>query len=74
MTELEKALAGEAFDRRDAEIRSFQAGVKDLCFEFNHTKPSDTRRTEIIKELVSGYNPYVFIEGGFGEIIKENIC
>lgn len=73
MTELEKALAGEAFDRRDAEIRTFQSNVKDLCFEFNHTKPSDPRRTEIIKELVSGYNPYVFIEGGFECVFGKNI-
>lgn len=35
MTELEKALSGEAFDRRDPEIRQFQSNVKDLCFEFN---------------------------------------
>ena len=35
MTELEKALSGEAFDRRDPEIRQLQSNVKDLCFEFN---------------------------------------
>ena len=33
MTELEKALTGEAFDRRDPEIREFQSNVKDLCFD-----------------------------------------
>lgn len=73
MTELEKALSGEAFDRRNPEIREFQSNVKDLCFEFNHTKPSDPRRSEIIKELVSGYNPYVFIEGGFECVFGKNI-
>ena len=73
MTELEKALAGEAFDRRNAEVRAFQSGVKDLCFEFNHARPFDPRRTEIVKELVSGYNPYVFIEGGFECVFGKNI-
>ena len=73
MTELEKALSGNAFDRRDPEVRTFQARVKDLCFEFNHTRPSDSRRAELIAELVSGYNPYVFIEGGFECVFGKNI-
>lgn len=73
MTELQKALNGKPFDRRDAEIRAFQSKVKDLCFEFNHTKPSDEKRTELLKELVSGYNPYVFVEGGFECVFGKNI-
>ena len=40
MTELEKALSGEQFNRRDAEVIAFQNRVKDMCFEFNHTLPS----------------------------------
>ena len=35
MTELEKALSGEQFSRRDPEVVAFQKRVKDLCFEFN---------------------------------------
>lgn len=73
MTELEKALSGKQFDRRDEEIRNFQSKVKDLCFDFNHTKPSDSKRTEIIKNLVTGYNPYVFIESGFECVFGKNI-
>lgn len=68
MTELEKALAGEEFDRRAEDIRIFQGKVKDLCFEFNHTKPSDPRRSEIIKELVTGYNPMILM------IVSVFIC
>ena len=73
MTELEKALSGKQFDRRDEEIRNFQSKVKDLCFDFNHTKPSDSMRTDIIKNLVTGYNPYVFIESGFECVFGKNI-
>jgi len=73
MTELEKALSGKQFDRRDEEIRNFQSKVKDLCFDFNHTKPSDSKRTDIIKNLVTGYNPYVFIESGFECVFGKNI-
>ena len=53
MTELEKALSGEQFSRRDAEVVAFQSRVKDLCFEFNTTIPSSPRRGEILKELVT---------------------
>lgn len=73
MTEIEKALSGKAFDRRAEDIRAFQSKVKDLCFEFNHTIPSNPRRAEIIKELVTGYNPYVFIESGFECVFGKNI-
>lgn len=73
MTELEKALSGEQFDRKDDEIRKFQSKVKDLCFDFNHTKPSSSKRNDIIKELVSGYNPYIFIEDGFQCVFGKNI-
>ena len=52
MTELEKALSGEQFSRRDAEVVAFQNRVKDLCFEFNYTIPSSPRRREILSELV----------------------
>ncbi len=65
MTELEKALAGEAFSRRDPEVAAFQMKVKEMLYEFNSLKPSDPQRTEIIKNLVTGYNQYVFIEDGF---------
>lgn len=73
MTELEKALSGKSFDRRAKDVCIFQSKVKDMCFEFNHTKPSDPKRTEIIKELVTGYNQYVFIEGGFECVFGKNI-
>lgn len=72
MTELEKAFAGKQFSRRDEEVSRHMAKVKDLCFEFNNTKPSDPKK-EIINELVTGYNQYVFIESGFNCVIGKNI-
>ncbi len=73
MTELEKALSGESFSRRDQEVIAFQMKVKELLYELNHTRPNDLKRTEIIKELVTGYNPYVFIEDGFKCVFGKNI-
>ena len=73
MTELEKALSGESFNRRDPEVFAFQAKVKEMIYDFNHARPNDSKRTEIIKELVTGYNPYVFIEDGFKCVFGKNI-
>ncbi len=73
MTELEKALSGEQFDRRDKEVFLFQSKVKDMLHELHFLKPSDPKRTEIIKELVTGYNQYVFIEDGFRCSFGKNI-
>ncbi len=73
MTELEKALSGEQFSRRDQEVIAFQNKVKDLCYEFNNTVPSSPRRKEILSELVEGYNEYLFVESGFQCIMGKNI-
>jgi maltose O-acetyltransferase len=73
MSELEKALSGEQYDSRDAEVISFQESVKLACWEFNHAAPNDPRRNEIISRLVSGYNPYVFIESDFKCVFGKNI-
>lgn len=73
MTELEKALRGEPYNSRDEEIGKFQGRVKRLCFEFNHCPPGAPRQNEILAELVSGYNPYVFIEQDFHCVFGKNI-
>lgn len=62
MTELEKALNGEDFNSRDPEIQQFQNQVKEMWHEYNHLSPNDPKKKEILKELVTGYNDYVFIE------------
>lgn len=73
MTELEKAFTGENFNRRDPEVVAFQGNVKERLYDFNHARPNDPIRAEIIKELVSGYNQYVFIEDGFHCVFGKNI-
>ncbi|MDE7395257.1 MAG: sugar O-acetyltransferase [Clostridiales bacterium] len=72
-TELEKALSGESFSRRDAEVIAFQTNVKELLYDFNHARPSDPKRAEIVRELVTGYNQYVFIEDGFHCVFGKNV-
>ena len=55
MTELEKALSGEQFNRRYAEVIAFQNRVKDMCFEFNHTLPSSACDVVFMcKTMISG--------------------
>lgn len=73
MTELEKAFAGESFDRRDGEVVEYQAKVKKLLYDFNRARPNDPERAEIIKQLVTGYSEWVFIEDGFRCVFGKNI-
>lgn len=73
MTELEKALNGEDFNSRDPEIQQFQNQVKEMWHEYNHLSPNDPKKKEILKELVTGYNDYVFIEPQFKCVFGKNI-
>lgn len=73
MTELEKAFHGKTYQSRDEGIMKFQLHVKRQCHEFNQTTPGDPKRSKILSELVSGYNPYVFIESGFQCVFGKNI-
>lgn len=73
MTELEKALSGHPYNSRDEEIMEFQAQVKRACHEFNHLPPNDPKCNEILSTLVSGYNPYVFVESDFKCVFGKNI-
>lgn len=53
MTEKEKMLAQEWYDANfDQDLINERAHAKDLCFELNHTRPSDTkRRKQLIDQL-----------------------
>lgn len=73
MSELEKALAGLPFSRRDSEVNAFQTNTKRLCQKFNSMDPADPARAEILAELITGYNQYVFIEQGFICSFGKNI-
>ena len=53
MNEKEKMLNGFLYDAdNDSVLKKERNYAKDLCFEFNHTKPSDEeKKREIIKKL-----------------------
>ena len=53
MNEKQKMLNGFLYDAdSDPELKKERDCAKDLCFEFNRTKPSDeTKKAEIIKKL-----------------------
>ena len=73
MTELEKALNGEDYNTRDTEVQKHQEKVQNMCYDYNNIKLDKEKRREILKELVSGYNEYVFIEPNFRCVIGKNI-
>ncbi|SCS40025.1 sugar O-acetyltransferase [Staphylococcus caeli] len=58
MTEKEKMLAGEWYDANfDSALDAERMAAKDLCFELNHTKPSEKdKRHQILKKLLN-YEP-----------------
>lgn len=71
MTEFEKCQAGLLYDTQFPGREEDHLKCIDLCFEYNHTRPSDMkRREEIIRQLFGkvGKNPYVepTIFCGFG--------
>lgn len=57
MTEREKMLEGEWYQENDEELQRNRLKAKDLCFDLNHTRPSDVEtQNEIIEELFT-YQP-----------------
>ena len=71
MTELEKCNAGLMYDTTFPGREEMHLQCIDLCFEYNHTRPSNMqRREELLRKLFGklGKNPYVepTIFCGFG--------
>ncbi len=54
MTEKEKMLAGVLYDANyDEELEAERMRCKDLCFDFNNTRPSQTeRQAELLEQIV----------------------
>lgn len=66
MTEQEKCEAGLWYDVTLPAFEEAHIRCADLCFEYNHTRPSDkTAREKLLRQIFSrlGANPYV--EPGF---------
>ena len=71
MTEQEKCAAGLLYDTTTPEREEDHVRCDDLCFDYNHTRPSDkARREELLRKIFGklGKNPYVepMIQCGFG--------
>ena len=71
MTEIEKLKSQMYYNTNSDEVRCCTEKMKDLCFEYNHTRPSDLKRREVlIRQLFGkvGKDPYVepTIFCGFG--------
>jgi acetyltransferase-like isoleucine patch superfamily enzyme len=66
-TEREKMLAGLLYDANyNPELLEERNVAKDLCFEFNHTKPSDTAtQTALIQKLIGKVGDNVTILAPF---------
>ncbi len=54
MTEKEKMLVGVLYDaNQDEELEAERMRCKDLCFDFNNTRPSQTgRQAELLRQIV----------------------
>lgn len=67
MTEKEKAANGFLYDaNNDRQLAEDRAKCKDLCFEFNNCKPSETeRQKEILKKIFARTDGDFFITSPF---------
>ena len=53
MTEQEKMLSGALYNAADPALAAARTAAKDLCFEFNNTRPSaKSRQNEILHRLL----------------------
>lgn len=68
MNNREKALNGFLFKRGDPVLADMRIRAKDLCFDFNNTRPSDTKTKEaILRQLIGN------IKGNF-TILSPFLC
>ena len=75
MTEWEKCRAGMLYDTTFPEREAEHLRCADLCYEYNHTRPSDTaRREQLLRRIFGsvGQQPYVEpnLFCGFGRNIR----
>lgn len=67
MTEREKMNAGMLYDANfDSELVKMRMEAKELCYDYNHTRPSDEEgRTAILKKLFKSTGEHLLIEQPF---------
>lgn len=80
MTEKEKMLAGEIYDANyDENLVKERLEAKDLCWEYNNSRPSDLgKREDILRSLLGKtkekfwIEPYFWCDYGYNIEIGEN--
>lgn len=67
MTEKEKAAAGELYDANyDPQLLAERAACKELCFDYNQLRPSDTEgRERLLRRLLGGTGRHFTVESPF---------
>ena len=67
MSEKDKMLAGELYDANyDKELIEDRYKAKDICFEYNNLKPSDSEgKDKIIKKLFAKTGEQIIVEQNF---------
>ena len=66
MTEREKADNGLLYDANDAELIKARAACKDLCFDYNNCRPSDTEKQSLIfDKIVAKHGKNCFVTAPF---------
>lgn len=65
-SEKEKMLSGELYDPSDAELAAERLRCKELCFDFNSLRPSETdARTALLKKIFGSVKDSIYIEPSF---------
>jgi len=75
MTEREKCMAGLLYDTMFPGREEEHLRCADLCYDYNHTRPSDTeRREELLRMIFGGVGKQPYVEPnlfcGFGSNIR----
>ena len=66
MTEKEKMISGKIYDPTDKSLVKERETCKDLCFDYNNLRPSETKkRTALIKKLIGKVEQNYLIEQPF---------
>lgn len=74
MTEHEKMLAGQLYDANDPALTALRLRAKELCWEFERLRPSETAaRTALLRRLLGGMGEDVVILDPFRCDYGENI-
>ncbi len=79
MTEKEKMIKGELYDAADVTLVKERAACKELCYDYNHLRPSQTEeRSATMRKILGGckgsftIEPSVWFDYGYNISIGEN--